>query len=396
VPLGVKDLEDAAGLATTHGSRPLRDKVADRDSTQVARLRAAGAIVFGKTNTPEYGSGAVTKNLLFGATSSPWDKQRTPGGSSGGSAAALAGELLPLVTASDGGGSIRIPGSFVGAIGLKPSFGRVPRGPFTHWDHGSTIVYGPISKTVADAALFLDLTAGYASTDAASLPAPAVSYRELLALPLARRLRIGYSPDLGHGVVQSDIAAVVEDGVRALEKLGHTIVPVKSAAPDVAREWSLLTAFEIATIHGELADTHEAELGRGVLEMWRGSDPMRQRSWAKIAAKRAELLAWCGALFADCDVLVTPTVPFDPPPARGPLPRETEGRPQPHGNVATFTIPFNMSWHPALTMRAGLSRAGLPVGLQLVAAHHREDLLLQLGSELERVLPAHPFWPLRA
>jgi len=129
VPLGVKDLEDAAGLPTTHGSRPLREKVADRDSTQVARLRAAGAIVFGKTNTPEYGSSAVTKNLLFGATGSPWDNERTPGGSSGGSAAALAGELLPLVTASDGGGSIRIPAAFCGLVATSRASAGWPTPP---------------------------------------------------------------------------------------------------------------------------------------------------------------------------------------------------------------------------------------------------------------------------
>src|SRR5204863_2875324 len=124
--LGFKDLEEPAGLPTTHGTKPYKDNVASHDSTQVARSKAAGAIVVGKTNAPEFGHTAITKNLLYGVTRSPWNRERTPGGSSGGSAAALAGEVLPLVTASDGGGSIRIPGSFVGAFGLKTSFGRIP------------------------------------------------------------------------------------------------------------------------------------------------------------------------------------------------------------------------------------------------------------------------------
>jgi len=130
IPLGVKDLEDAEGLVTSHGSLPFRNQIATRDSTQVRRLRAAGAIVVGKTNAPEFGYTAITKNLVYGVTRSPWSLERTPGGSSGGSAAAMAAGMLPLVTASDGGGSIRIPASFTGAFGLKTSFGRVPHDPY--------------------------------------------------------------------------------------------------------------------------------------------------------------------------------------------------------------------------------------------------------------------------
>ena len=180
VPLGVKDLEDVAGMVTSMGSRVFRDRVAEADSTQVARLRAAGAIVVGKTNTPEFGFTAITKNPLFGVTRSPWNLERTPGGSSGGSSAALAGGVLPLVTSSDGGGSIRIPASFTGAFGLKPSQGRIPRGPMKAWDYGSTAVYGPLTRTVEDGALFLDLVAGPSPCDPGSLPHPGLSYREEL------------------------------------------------------------------------------------------------------------------------------------------------------------------------------------------------------------------------
>jgi len=160
VPLGVKDLEDVAGLVTSNGSVPFRDNRAEHDSVQVERLRGAGAIVVGKTNTPEFGYTAITKNRLFGVTRSPWNPERSPGGSSGGSSAAIAGGLVPLVTASDGGGSIRLPASMTGCFGLKPSYGRIPRAPLTYWNVDDTRCVGPLTRTVEDAALHLDLTAG--------------------------------------------------------------------------------------------------------------------------------------------------------------------------------------------------------------------------------------------
>ncbi len=394
IPFGVKDLEDAAGLPTTHGSQPFRQSMADMDSTQVTRLKAAGAIVLGKTNTPEFGAGAVTKNPLFGPTRSPWDPARTPGGSSGGSAAALAAELLPLVTASDGGGSIRIPASFVGAFGLKPSYGRVPRGPLTHWFHGATETYGPLTKTVADAALFLDVVAGYDAGDPTSLPRPARSYLDELESPFDK-LRIAYSPDLGHAVVQSDVAAVVEEGVRVLESLGHQVATVRGGPPPLNVEWGMLAAFETGARNAHLRPAHDAAFGRALVESWNLFKDASQSFWARLMTERARVAAWCARVFAEHDLLVTPTVPYDPPPAKGPYPHETEGRAQVPAGVAAFTIPFNLSWHPAATVRAGLSRAGLPVGLQLVAPHHREDLLLRVARAFERERPAHPHWPLR-
>src|SRR5882724_465999 len=245
IPFGVKDLEDAAGLPTTHGSKPFQAHIAESDSTQVARLRAAGAIVYGKTNAPEFGSGAITKNLVFGVTRSPWNGAHTPGGSSGGSAAALTAEMLPLVTASDGGGSIRIPASFVGAFGLKPSYGRVPTGPFPLWEHGMTAVYGPLTKCVEDAALFLDVVAGYDARDPRTLPRPERAYLDEVRKPLERKLRIAFSADLGYAVVQSDIAAIVEEGARVFERFGHSVSALRGGPVQMNGEWGLLTAFEV-------------------------------------------------------------------------------------------------------------------------------------------------------
>jgi aspartyl-tRNA(Asn)/glutamyl-tRNA(Gln) amidotransferase subunit A len=393
VPLGVKDLEDAAGLVTSQGSLPFRDQMAQRDSTQVERLKAAGAIVLGKTNAPEFGYTAITKNLVYGTTRSPWNLERTPGGSSGGSAAALAGGVLPLVTASDGGGSIRIPASFTGAFGLKTSFGRVPRGPFEHWEYGDTSVYGPLTKTVEDAALFMDQVVGPSPHDPNSLPHPGRSYLEAVRTPLDTKLRIGFSPDLGYAVVQSDVAAAVEEGVRVLERLGHRVTQHTGGPPALGREWGIINSFELAThLHSYLPE-HEEKFGRTFLWAVKLGWEMTPEAWGHAAQLRARLNDWCAEVFDRFDVLVTPTVPYDPPPAKGPFPETIEGRPQPIAGVASFTIPFNLSWHPAATVRVGLSRAGLPMGMQIVGPRHRDDLALQVARAFERERPWHPHWP---
>jgi aspartyl-tRNA(Asn)/glutamyl-tRNA(Gln) amidotransferase subunit A len=393
VPLGVKDLEDVAGLVTSQGSVPFRNNVAARDSTQVTRLRSAGAIVVGKTNAPEFGYTAITKNLVYGVTRSPWNLDRTPGGSSGGSSAALVGSVLPLVTASDGGGSIRIPASFTGAFGLKPSFGRIPLGPSKRWDYSSTAVYGPLTKTVEDAALFLDQVVGPSPHDPQSLPHPGISYAETVRTPFSGKLRIGVSLDLGYAVVQSDVAAAVEQAARVFATLGHRVAALPDGPPMIGREWGILGSFELASQLHSYLPHREPDFGRAFLATVQLGWKMTPELWEEGARLRAELNDWCARSFERFDLLVTPTVPYDPPRARGPFPAETEGRPQIPLSVASFTIPFNLSWHPAATVRVGLSRAGLPIGMQLVGPRHRDDLVLQAARAFERERPWHPEWP---
>ncbi|HTO07002.1 MAG TPA: amidase [Myxococcota bacterium] len=393
IPLGVKDLEDTAGLVTSHGSVPYKDNLAERDSVQVERLRGAGAIPVGKTNAPEFGYTAITKNLVFGTTHSPWNPEVTPGGSSGGSAAALAGLVLPLVTASDGGGSTRIPASFVGAFGLKPSYGRIPHDPSRLWYFGDTAVHGPLTKTVADNALYLDLTCGYDRRDPKSLPHPGFSYRAKLAEGVPKKLRIAYSPDLGYAVVQSDVAQAVYDAVRVFEKLGHEVVEIPGGPPKLGEAWGVWGSFEMAAAHLHLLPEHESEFVRANAAAMKGAWDMKPEWFSQAAQARLALSRWAGSVFSEFDLLVTPTVPYDPPPAKGPFPRETEGRKQLAWGVASFTIPFNLSLHPACSLRVGISRAGLPIGLQIVAERHRDELVLQAAQALERERPAHPHWP---
>jgi aspartyl-tRNA(Asn)/glutamyl-tRNA(Gln) amidotransferase subunit A len=392
IPLGVKDLENAAGLVTSHGSLAFKDHVAERDDVHVARLRAAGAIVVGKTNAPEFGHTALSKNLVYGVTRNPWDLARTPGGSSGGSAAALAACVLPIATASDGGGSIRIPASFTGAYGLKVSYGRVPVTPEL-WIFHDTAVQGPLTKTVEDAALLLDQMAGPDPEDPNSLPHPGLSYLEAVRGELPRGLRLAWSPDLGHAVVQSDVAAVAENAALAFEKAGHRVEPIEGGPPAMGREWLRFGGFELgARIHGLLPE-REAEFGRTLLAGVRSVMNLSARQLGRLQQQRTALARWCADVFSRYDALLTPTVPYDPPPAKGPFPDETEGRRQGVAGVGVFTIPFNLSWHPAATVRAGLSRAGLPVGLQIVGPRHRDDLVLQVSRAFERERPWHPRWP---
>ena len=393
IPLGVQDLEDAEGLATSMGSIPFKNNIADSDSTQVERLKDSGAITVGKTNTPEFGDSAITKNLLHGVTRSPWNHDLTPGGASGGSASALAGKVLPLVTASDTGGSVRISASFVGAFGMKPTFGRIPTGPVMRWAYRDTKHYGMITKTVSDAALFLDQVIGRSPTDPNSLQDPGISYFDAVQNPLSQKLKIGFSPDLVYGIVQSDVAAVVEESAKVFEKLGHTVTTIKGGPPTLGDEWAKLGNFENAADLSALIAEREGDFGRSFVSRVKNAMTISADWWGKAAVKRAHLIHWCMDIFDQFDVLITPTVPYDPPSAKGPFPEETEGRTQPSQSVGMFTIPFNLSWHPAATVRAGTSKANLPVGMQIVCPRFRDDLLLQVSKAFEDECPWHPNWP---
>jgi aspartyl-tRNA(Asn)/glutamyl-tRNA(Gln) amidotransferase subunit A len=386
IPLGVKDLEDVAGLITSMGSVPFKDNRPERDSVQVERLRAAGAIVVGKTNAPEFGYTAITKNLLFGETRNPWNVERTPGGSSGGSAAAIAGGIVSLATASDGGGSVRIPATFTGCFGLKPSYGRIPNGPDSTWTMDDTAVHGPLTRSVEDAAIHLDAVVGDHPLDPNSLPHPGYRYRDRLD-DLPKSLRIAFSPDLGYGVVQSDVARNVERATHVFEAMGHRVETISGGPPEPGRDWGLSGAFELLGKLESMLPEHEQDFGRGFIRGVKAGASMTPAIWGSMKTRREQLNRWCAETFDAYDLLLTPTVPYDPPAARGPLTLEVEGRQQPAANVGTFTMPFNLSWHPAATVRVGLSEAGLPVGMQIVGPRLRDDLVLQAARAFDREQP---------
>jgi len=393
VPFGVKDLEDLAGLPTTYGSMPFRDNVAKDDSTQVARLKRAGAIALGKTNTPEFGATAFTKNLVFGTTRNPWNLERTPGGSSGGSSAAIAAGLVPLATASDGGGSIRIPAAYVGAFGLKPTFGRVPRGPFEWQGWIDTAVNGPLTRCVQDAALFLDAVVGRDGRDPDSLPHPGHRFQDGLD-DLPKGLRIAYSPTLGYARVDRDVRREVEAGVALLgQLLGRPVDLLPDRLTDAGAAWAFLNAFESYAHLAPMIEEHRDQWGRGFLRGVEAGARFNAADIGRFQRTRIALLNEVASVFDRFDLLVTPTLPTTAFPAPGPMPAGADGEPfaSPIHAVA-FTYPFNLTGHPACTVRAGLGDDGLPVGLQVVAERGQEHLLLKVARAWERARPFEP-WP---
>jgi len=397
VPFGVKDLEDVGGLPTTFGSVPFKDNVAERDSVEVERLRGAGAVVIGKTNTPEFGCTAFTKNRLFGPTRNPWNLERTPGGSSGGSSAAIAGRIVPFSTGSDGGGSVRIPACYVGAFGFKPTFGRIPVGPeealgMQRWV--DTVHYGPITRSVRDAALFMDVTAGYHPTDPNSLPKPQRPYLSSIDDKLAK-LRIGFSRDLGYAIVDPAVASEIESAVAVFKGLGHEVVDLDITLPDLGFSWAVMSGAED---YAHLAEHpriqgNEELMSRSYWEGVKLASNVTHPQTAAFQHDRARLNYLLADLFGEFDLLLTPTLPTEAFTAAGPFPTEIAGTPIENPiHIVAFTYPFNLSGHPAATVRAGFGAEGLPVGLQIVAERHRDDLVLQASAAFERERPTDE-WP---
>jgi aspartyl-tRNA(Asn)/glutamyl-tRNA(Gln) amidotransferase subunit A len=392
VPIGVKDLEDAQGLVTSFGSVPYKDNVARRDSVQVARLKAAGAILVGKTNTPEFGFTGFTRNLLFGITRNPWNPERTPGGSSGGSASAVSSGMVPVATGSDAGGSIRIPASYSGCFGLKPSFGRIPVGPSPFLQIYHMLTLGPLTRTVKDAALYLDCTAGYHPCDPASLPPPERSYAKCLEVPPSK-LRIAFSMTLGYAKVQKEVMGKVEEAVKAFEEAGHQVELWGGSLPDVSNTWTTLTNCELyGMLHRSVAKNRK-EMGRTLVESIEQVKNFSFKDQIDAQKARTELNRRLWQLFEEFDLLVTPAMPTEAFGAKGPPPAEIDGEAIPLLGVTPFTYPFNLSGHPAASVRAGFTGTGLPVGLQIVGPHHRDDRVLQMAYLYEQMRPWNDRWP---
>jgi len=382
IPIGVKDLEDAAGYRTTKGSAVhAGDAPASADSTLVARLRAAGCVVVGKTNTPELGWKADTDNMLFGASLNPWDIDRSPGGSSGGSAAAVAAGLVPLATASDGGGSIRIPAALCGLTGMKPSLGRIPAGGAHPPDWPLFSTRGPLARTARDTVLALDTVVGPEPSDFRSLPMPDARWLGAMS-ELRSPRRVGWSATLGYAPVDAEIRSVCQEAVDRLAAAGTEIVDVDPVFDeDPGRSWLLLTAaYNLRTLQharsSELWDRVDPGL-RTIVE-WAASDV------SAVQVIEAEDL--CHRLnhrltevLAGVNLLLTPTVAGQTPAsgAQGTIDGVADA------NWVRFTYPFNMTRSPAGTVTVGRTGDGMPVGLQVVGPTHGDAAVLRLLAVLE-------------
>jgi Asp-tRNA(Asn)/Glu-tRNA(Gln) amidotransferase A subunit family amidase len=404
VPVAVKDLNDVAGLRTTSGSLLFEDRIAESTDPFAQRLVDAGAIVIGKTNTPEFGLGCTTDNRVAGATGTPFAPDRIAGGSSGGAAAALADRLVPLAQGSDTGGSIRTPSSCCNVFGLKPTFGRVPvtdeRNRFAHQTPFSHV--GPMARTVEDAALMLDVMAGPHPDDPFSLPASDTDYVAATARPVDD-LAIAYSPDLGSYPVDPVVRDVLDDAVEAFEAAGAT---VERTDPDLGHtQTEVLDAYyTFATVLWEgLFDALAAEgldprgadrdlLAESTVETILEADEVSTRELTAAQRTRTDVQSAFAELFDEYDLLVCPTLAV-PPFEIGDLPTEVAGESIEPRRGWLLTQPFNMTGQPVGALPAGLTDDGLPVGMQLVGPRFAEGDVLAASAALERVRPWQNAYP---
>ena len=388
LPLAFKDLTPTAGIRTTRGSRLYEDHVPEADAPLVRRLRQAGAIVLGKTNTPEFGHKAVTENLLFGPTRNPWRLDRVAGGSSGGAAAAVAAGLLPFAEGSDGAGSIRIPASLCGVFGFKPSYGRVPDVAGGFSSHSPFLHNGPLARSVGDAALLYQAMAG-------------ADWRHPFSVagdgnPLARLdhgiagARVAFSPDLGYFPVDEQVAATCAQAARAFADLGCRVDEVALRLPDeLESAFQTLWGLKLAGSYGDLpqpqADRLEP-LVRRLIEQGR-----RVSADDYLRANRVRETVWnrLNAVFEGYDLLLSPTTAVAAFPIGGIAPESVRGRPVDPLLGWVLTYPFNLTGHPAASVPCGVSPDGLPIGLQVVGRRLEDDLVLRACRAFERLRP----WP---
>jgi len=389
VPLGVKDLEDCAGMPTSHGSLLFKGRPpVPSDSIHVARLRAAGAVPIGKTAAPEFGTPAFTSTRAWGTTRNPWNPIRTPGGSSGGSAAAVSGGLVPMATASDGGGSTRIPAGFCGLVGHKPSYGRIPH-PGNQ--PNQTAVYGLLVTTVADAARHLDVTAGPDDRDRTSLPPPELSYEAAIENVTVAGMRAAWSPDLGFAIVDPDVAGLAEAAAMDLvAAAGLTLVDKPVQLTDPLKVWWSGGVLDIwTTLERDMWPERADDLEYYNLIPARTSATVTAPSIGRIWKQRARFEQEVAAWFDDVDVLLTPTTAVTAYVAEGPMPSQIQGVEVSPAMNTPFTMLANLCWNPAISVPAGVAPDGLPVGLQIVARRHRDEVALRLARIFEQARP----WP---
>ncbi|MGW1834983.1 amidase [Streptomyces sp. NPDC002067] len=380
VPVSVKDLLLTRGLPTLRGSLTLSPDGAawDEDAPSVARLREAGAVFLGKTTTPEFGWKGVTDSPRSGVTGNPYDPSRTSGGSSGGSAAALALGAGPLSLGTDGGGSVRIPGSFCGVFALKGTYGRVPLYPASPF--GTLSHVGPMTRDAADAALMMDVISAPDPRDWSQLGPVGGSYLAALAEPVAG-LRVAYSPSLGWDVpVAPDVAAAVRAAAETLASLGAHVEEADPPIADPVEAFHVLWFSGAARVVEHLDAAGRELLDPGLAEICGIGARYGALDYLAAVDTRMALGTAMGRFHTTYDLLVTPTLPdtafaagTEVPPGSG-LGRWTGWTP--------FTYPFNMTQQPAATVPCGLDRDGLPVGVQLIAARHADALVLRAAHAL--------------
>jgi aspartyl-tRNA(Asn)/glutamyl-tRNA(Gln) amidotransferase subunit A len=387
IPIAHKDLYETAGIRTTGGSKIHSGYVPTADCTVVRKLREAGTILLGKLNTHEYAYGVTTNNPHYGATRNPWDLERIPAGSSGGSGAAIAAGLATAATGSDTGGSIRMPASLCGVVGLKPTFGRVSKAgvmPLSlRFDHT-----GPLTRTVEDAALMLNAMAGYDPLDPTTVRIPVVDATADLHLGV-RGLRIGVPRGYFFDHLEDDIASAMESAIDELHKLGADVRPVE--IPGVAEGLGGTFAYVLAEaqdIHAQSLRQRPQDFGADVLEILTSYSPGASEILAGLRAVDASAAAMRAALEA-VDVLLTPSTPITAVRIGQDRVRYGGVEESVLGAMIRCTAPFNTSHLPALSVPCGFNRTGLPIGLQIAGRPFDEATVLRVGHAYEQATDWH-------
>lgn len=384
VPVTIKDSVPMAGTPWTSGSRLMKDFIPAADAVTVERLRAAGAIIIGRTNAPEFVWRGSTDNRLFGETRNPWDITKTSGGSSGGAGAAVASGLAPIALGTDGAGSIRIPASFCGIFGLKPSFGRVPFDP-SPGPAETTAHAGPMTRTVRDAALMMDVLAGPDDRDRNSLPDTGDQYLATLDTPIAGK-RIAWSPNLGHIPVDPEIEASAAAAALAFEELGCTVELLDRDLPDPAPILDVLYAGFQAGGHGRRPESELAEMDPDLVKIVEYGKHFTSVDMGQAAIARAKYWEAMRLLHQEYDLLLTPTISVAPFELGIVGPTLVNGTPVVHLGW-TLCYPFNYTGQPAATVPCGFTASGLPVGLQIVGGRFADAAVLQAAAAFEAIRP---------
>ena len=386
LPVTIKDLAAVAGMPTRSGTKTSATQPAVVNAPFVDRLEAAGAIPIGKTTTSEFGWSGVSRSPLTGITHNPWRHGLNAGASSAGAGAAAAAGFGPLHQGSDGAGSIRMPAAFCGVFGLKPSFGRVPNAPLNVGDNTSHI--GPMTRTVADAAMMLEVMAGPHHLDHTSLEAWPAAYGRRLHEGIAG-CRVAYSPDLGHACVDPEVASGVRSAAEAFARaagftLQDTVPAWGPAGPALAREfWAAhLTRLEA------LLPAWEAEMDPGLVACIRAGGSTTMPDYQAMRGRKHAYIADIHSFFEDWDFLITPTISVAAFPAERLRPAHWPEHAWDWMSWAEFSYPFNMAWNPAATVPCGLTEDGLPIGLQIVGRRFNDLGVLQAAAAFEA---AHPW-----
>ena len=390
VPATIKDIVLTAGWPTLRGSLAIpRDQDWNDDAPVTARLREHGAVLLGKTTTPEFGWKGVTDSPLTGITRNPWNTDLTPGGSSGGAAAACALGLGALHIGTDGGGSIRIPAGFTGVFGLKASFGRVPAWPSSPF--GSVAHVGPITRTVSDGALMMNVLCEPDARDWHALPASGQDYRVGLEDGV-RGLRIAFSPDLGYVDVDPEVARAVARAAEVFAELGAHVEEVPAPFENPSECFRVHWYVGAATLVARFSDQQRENMDPGLLEVAAEGAACTAADYMQAMADRAALGERMGRFHERWDLLLTPTLPITAFaagaefPVTGPYARWRDWTP--------FSYPFNLTQQPAATVPCGFSASGAPIGAQIVAAKYADSMVLRAARAFESVspfpMPEHP------